>query len=163
MHYDQPSDSTLALIQSTLEEFHPELVEAQVTVDAIMAFNDKGFPVKEGGYPALACTKINSLVNRIKGFMDASIYIDGSAFESMGEAEQKALIDRQLYCLTVVRDKEQNIKTDDAGRSKLRLKKCDYRLSWFREIAVRHKENSPEVYQAKLLWRNDGKTFFPQA
>lgn len=163
MHYDIPSESTVTLIQSTLGEFHPELAEAQVTVDAIMAYNDKGFPVKEGGYPALACTKINSLVNRIKGFKDASITIDGAAFESMAEAEQKAIIDRQLYCLSVVRDKEQNIKVDDASRPKLRVKKCDYRLSWFREIAVRHKENSPEVYQAKLLWRNDSKTFFPQA
>lgn len=162
MHYDIPSETTLTLIQSTIKEFHPELEEAQVIVDAIMAYNNKGFPVKEGGYPALACTKINSLVNRIKGFKDASITIDGDAFDSMNEAEQKALIDRQLYCLTVVRDKEQNIKVDDAGRAKLRVKKCDYRLSWFREIAVRHKENSPEVYQAKLLWRNDGKTFFSQ-
>lgn len=162
MHYDIAPETVTSLIQSTIEEFHPELVEAQVTVDAVMAYNDKGFPIKEGGYPSLAVTKINSLVNRIKGFADVTISLDGEAFDSMSEAEQKALIDRQLYCLTVVRDKEQNVKVDDSGRPKTRIKKCDYRLSWFREIAVRHKENSPEVYQAKLLWNNDGKTFFPQ-
>lgn len=161
MHYDQPSEQVIALIKSTIKEFHPELDEAQVTVDAIMAYNDKGFAVKAGGYPALACIKANSLANRIKGLADALITIDGDSYDSMSEAQQKALIDDQLYCLMITRDKEQNIKTDDASRPKLRLKKCDYRLSWFREIAVRHGSNSPERYQAKVLWENDGKAFFP--
>lgn len=161
-HYDQPSEQVIALIKSTIKEFHPELDEAQVTVDAIMAYNDKGFAVKAGGYPALACIKANSLANRIKGLADALITIDGDSYDSMSEAQQRGLIDHELTHLNIKRDKEQNIVTDDAGRPKIKMKKHDYQMGWFREIAIRHGENSPEVYQAKLLWRNDGKTFFPQ-
>jgi hypothetical protein len=33
-------------------------------------------------------------------------------------------------------------------------------MGWFRDIALRHKENSPEVYQAQMLWQADATTFF---
>lgn len=161
-HYDTPDQSVLDLINSTIQEFHPELVEAQVTIDALMAFDDKGFPVKVGGYPAIASIKISSLKNRVKGFADAEIVFDKAAYDALSDDQRKGLIDHQLYYLMVKRDKEDNIKRDDVGRACLKMRKHDYQMGWFREIALRHKENSPEVYQAKLLWRNDGETFFPK-
>lgn len=162
MHYDIPDESTVQLIKSTLEKYHPELVEAGVTVEALMAFNDTGYPVKANGYPALACIRIVPLKSRIKGMADAEITIDKGAYDALNEPQREALLDHELNHLIVKRDKEQNIKVDDLDRPCLKMRKHDYQMGWFKVIAERHKENSPEVYQAKLLWRNDSKTFFPQ-
>lgn len=150
-------------VQSLIEANHPELVEANVTVDTIFAFDDKGgFPVKTNGYPSAANIKISNLKSRVKGAADAEIVLDRDAFNSMSAIQQQALIDRELYKLSVKRDKEGNIKTDDANRAKLGLKKFDYMLGWFKEIAVRHGADSPEVFQANILWQKDGRTFFPK-
>lgn len=163
-NYDTAPKEIIALINETTNEFHPELVEAGVTIEAVMAFDDKGgYPVKANGYPALACIRANSLKNRVKGFADAEITIDKSAYDALNDQQKKALIDHELFHLVVVRDKEGNIKHDDAERPKIKLKKHDYQFGWFREIALRHGENSPEVYQANLLWKNDGPTFFTRA
>jgi hypothetical protein len=162
-NYDQATPEIISLINETINKYHPELVEAQVTIEAVMAFDDKGgYPVKANGYPALACIRINSLKNRVKGFADAEITIDKNAYDALNNPQKIALLDHELYHLLVVRDKEGNIKTDDANRSKLRLKKHDYQMGWFKEIAARHGENSPEVYQANILWQKDGRTFFPK-
>lgn len=160
---DVPPQEVLDLIQACIEEYHPELSSAGVTVDAMFAFNDKTYPVKSGGYPAMAAIKINSVRNRKKGLKDAEITFDGEVYKSLSPEQAKALVDQQLFYLEIKKNKEGEIKRDDADRVVLKLKKVDYRLSWFREIALRHGQNSPEVYQAKLLWNNDGKTFFPAA
>ena len=149
-------------ITELLNENHPELVEANVTIGTIFAFDDKGgFPVKTNGYPSAANIKISNLKSRVKGEPDAEIVIDREAYNSMSDTQKKALLDRELYRLVIVRDKEGNVKTDDADRAKMRIKKFDYMLGWFREIAQRHGSDSPEVYQASMLWQKDGRTFFP--
>ena len=159
--YDIVPTEVLDLIKQTMEEYHEELHEADVTVDAIFAFNESGdYPVKFGGYPALAFIKINSLKNRVKGAMDAEITIDRDAYNAMSQLQRIALIDHELHHLIIARDKEDNIKFDDAERPKLKIRKHDYQMGWFRDIALRHKENSPEVYQAQMLWQADATTFF---
>jgi hypothetical protein len=161
--FDTTPESLNQTVQSLIEANHPELVEANVTVDTIFAFDDKGgFPVKTNGYPSSANIKINNLKSRIKGAADAEITIDRDAFNSMNEGQQQALLDRELYRLIVKRDKEGNVKVDDADRACLKIKKFDYMLGWFKEIAVRHGADSPEVYQANILWQKDGRTFFPK-
>ena len=161
--YDIVPKEVLDLIKQTTEEYHEELHEADVTVDAVFAFNESGdYPVKFGGYPALAVIKINSLKNRIKGAMDAEITIDRDAYNAMNQLQRIALIDHELHHLIIARDKEDNVKLDDAERPKLKIRKHDYQMGWFRDIALRHKENSPEVYQAQMQWQADAKTFFPK-
>ncbi len=162
--YDITSPEINETVQKLITANHPELVEANATVDTIFAFDDKGgFPVKTNGYPSAANIKISNLKSRVKGAADAEICIDRDAFNAMTEPQQLALIDRELYRLIVVRDKEGAVKRDDADRAKLRIKKFDYMLGWFKEIAVRHGTDSPEVYQANILWQKDGRTFFPKA
>lgn len=161
--YDTVPQEVLDLINSTMEQYHEELHNAEVTVDAMFAHNENGdHPVKLGGYPALAYIKITSLKNRIKGMMDAEIMIDGDAYKMMTEAQRIALIDHELHHLMLTYDKEENIKTDDANRPKLKMRKHDYQMGWFRDIALRHGDNSPEVFQAKMLWNADANTFFPK-
>lgn len=162
--YDKAPQEVIELINKTIDDFYPELKEAGVTVEALFAFSETAdYPVKFGGYPALAYIKISNLKSRVKGMADAEITIDKGAYEAMNPMQQRALLDHELHHLIVARDKDGNIKIDDCSRPKLKVKKHDYQMGWFREIAVRHGENSPEVYQAKLLWNNDGKTFFPAA
>jgi hypothetical protein len=162
--YDITNPQIADTITNLIEKNHPELLEAGATVDTIFAFDDKGgFPVKTNGYPSAANIKISNLKSRVKGALDAEIVIDRDAFNAMNELQREALLDRELYRLVVVRDKEGLIKTDDAGRVKLKIKKFDYMLGWFKEIAERHGENSPELYQANILWQRDGRTFFPKA
>ena len=162
-YYDTPTPEVAEIISSLIEEYYPDLKEAAATIESLFAYDNKGgFPVKAGGYPALACIKINNLKNRVKGFADAEIVIDAENFNAMTPEQRRALLDHELMHLIVVRDKEGAVKTDDASRPKIRLKKHDYQMGWFREIALRHGENSPEVYQAKMLWQKDGRTFFPK-
>ena len=159
--YDTAPQEVLDLIKSTMEQYHDELHNAGVTVDAMFAYDANGeHPVKHGGYPALAYIKITSLKNRIKGMADAEITIDGDAYNAMNELQRIALIDHELHHLIIARDKEDHIKFDDAERPKLKIRKHDYQMGWFRDIALRHKENSPEVYQAQMLWQADATTFF---
>lgn len=55
-------------IQSLITANHPDLVEGNVTVDTIFAFDDKGgFPVKTNGYPSSANIKVSNLKGRVKG------------------------------------------------------------------------------------------------
>jgi hypothetical protein len=161
--YDTASQEVLDLIKQVMEQYHEELNEADVTVDAMFAYDENGdHPVKHGGYPALAYIKVTSLKNRIKGMMDAEITIDGEAYKAMTQPQRIALIDHELHHLIIARDKEENIKLDDANRPKLKIRKHDYQMGWFRDIALRHGDNSPEVFQAKMLWNADANTFFPK-
>jgi len=162
-NFDITPSSIADTITNLIEKNHPELLESGATVDTIFAFDDKGgFPVKTNGYPSAANIKISNLKSRVKGAADAEICIDRDAYNSMTDLQREALLDRELHKLVVVRDKEGVIKTDDSSRPKMKLKKFDYMLGWFKEIAVRHGENSPEVYQANILWQRDGRTFFPK-
>lgn len=161
--FDITSPQIAETITKLIEANHPELVEANATVDSIFAFDDKGgFPVKTNGYPSAANIKISNLKSRVKGAADAEIILDREAFNAMSATQQEALIDRELYKLLVVLDKEGAVKTDDSGRPKLKIKKFDYMLGWFKEIAQRYGQDSPEVYQANILWQKDGRTFFPK-
>ena len=161
--FDTTPESINETVQSLIEANYPELVEGNVTVDTIFAFdNNGGFPVKTNGYPSSANIKISNLKSRVKGAADAEICIDRDAFNSMSVTQRGALLDRELYKLIIKRDKDGNIKTDDADRCCLKIKKFDYMLGCFKEVAVRHGGDSPEVYQANILWQKDGRTVFPK-
>lgn len=160
MHYDTPPQEVLDLIKETIEQYYPELRDNGVTVDATMAYPKEGAQLKCGGYPALAFVKINSLKHRIKGLKDSEITLDGQIWETLTEKQRAALIDHQLIQLQIVTDKDGAIKIDDASRPKIRLRKHDYVMKWFRETALRHGDDSVERYQARILLKNDGDTFF---
>lgn len=161
--FDIAPQSINDTISKLIAANHPELEESGATVDSIFAFDENGnHPVKTNGYPSAANVKINNLRSRIKGAKDAEITIDRDAFNSMTEPQQEALLDRELLRLEIARNKDGEIKRDDADRPKIKIRKFDYMLGWFKKIAQRHGADSPEVYQAKILWQKDGKTFFPE-
>jgi hypothetical protein len=159
--YEKAEPHVYARAEMLIEQFHPHLQKAELTLDILMATNENGDAVTHGGYPALAVVRIVNLKDRVKGMADAEITIDAKAYQNMTDQQRNALLDHELTHLQVVYDDHHIMKTDDIGRPRLKLKKHDYQFGWFREIAERHGKHSPEVYQAKILWEADGQAFFP--
>ncbi len=144
-----------------IELYHSEVKEAGVTIDFLFAYNENGNAVELHGYPALAVCKVINLKDRVKGCADVEITIDGKHFGEMSEEQKNALLDHELKHIVVMRDKDGDIATDDHGRPVIEMRKHDYQMGWFTEIAERHGLNSPEVTQARILWANDGQAYFP--
>ena len=159
--YERAPDEVEERAERLINLYHTDLELAGVRIDFIFATNDDGTAVTHHGYPALALCRVVSLKDRAKKMGDAEIVIDGVAYDAMSDAQKDGLLDHELEHLIVVRDKDGEIATDDLYRPKLKLKKHDWQMGWFTNIAQRHGMNSPEVYQAKILWDNDGQAFFP--
>ena len=52
-----------------------------------------------------------------------------------------------------------NTKRDAQGRPKIKLRKHDFQVGWFHEIARRHGEHSVEVRQCRELVSEQGQTY----
>ncbi len=159
--YDLAPDHIVNRATRMMETYHPDLAKIELKLDILIAKSDNGPAVAVGGYPALACIRILNIKDRLKGNGDAEITIDVDAYEEMSSAQQDALIDHELAHLILCKDDDGFVKLDDVGRPKLKMRKHDYQLGWFREIAMRHGKDSVEVSQARILWNQDGQAFFP--
>ena len=157
--YSKAAADVLSIVKSTTSKFHGEVEKAGVTIDVLMAYNPDGHAVTHGGYPAQAKVKIVSLKDRAKGCKDAEIIIDDRNWDKLSDAERKALIDHELEHLEVQYE-EGEVKIDDLGRPKLKIKKHDWQMGWFDVIARRHGESSPEVRQASELMAKNGQLYF---
>lgn len=159
--YDLAPEHIVKRTERMLETHHQDLANIGLKLDILIATSDNGPAVAVGGYPALACIRVLNIKDRVKGNGDAEITIDASAYEKMSSAQQDALIDHELAHLLLCRDEEGAALFDDHDRPKLKMRKHDYQFGWFTEIARRHGQNSVEVTQAKILWQEDGQSFFP--
>lgn len=150
----------LKVLQKALKEFHPDLVEAKVTIDCLFAFgpdDDEGvIPVKLHGYPCQAVVRRTGLKERAKGCADAEIVIDEGNWNSLHVNEQLALIDHELEHLVVVK-KDGEIQRDDLGRPKLKMKLHDYEIGGFENVTKRHKDASAEVRNYKAFHDKHGQ------
>lgn len=169
--YDRAPTEVAERAYKLIGKYHPDVNEADLTIDFIFVRNPDGAAVTHGGYRALALCKVISLKDRAMDRGDVEIQIDAEVYEKMSSAEKDALLDHELYHIEVQRedpegdgdqgDARGSIKTDDLDRPKVRLKKHDYQFGWFTAIAERHGPASPEVVQAKILWDEAGQAFFP--
>lgn len=163
--YTECDSDVRDLVDSLLVLWHRDLREADVTIKLMFAENDTGDALKHGGYPALAIAKINNLKSRCEGLDDCSITIDKRWWDEHDDDEsRKALLDHELEHFIICRDDQGRIKTDDANRPKLRMKKHDFSIGGFFVIAKRHKQNAVEVgqifavnreFRQLELWPND--------
>lgn len=150
-----PADSeAVELLREVLQEHHPDLVEAGVTINLLFANAKagadgevKGPALKLHGYPCLATVKINSLKDRIEGKKDATIELDGDVWHEHAEARKKAIH------LVVAREKDGSVKLDDAGRPKLKMRLHDMVVGGFTEVLERHgQEHAGEADHVKALF-----------
>ncbi len=151
----------LTVIDNMQVEYHGEL--DGVTVAALFVFDlESTMPVlKHQGYPAQAVARITPVRERALGLADASIVIDRSNWLTLSQRQRDALIDHELTHLERVLDKETGQPVCDVlDRPKLAMRRHDYQLGWFDEVAQRHGEASPEVRQAKQLMEASGQLYF---
>ena len=162
--YEKAPAAVAKVGERVLKEYHSDLHKIGITIDYVFANNEGTAPaVSHGGYPALAVCRILGLKDRALGRSDAEITIDQSAWDGMSDEEQVALLDHEITHLSLVRDaKSDEIKFDDMSRPRLKIKKHDWHVGWFEAVARRHGKNSPEVYQAKLMWDRAGNAFWPE-
>lgn len=160
----QHVDATVhAMATEIMEKHHPRLRFADgefVKLCIMFAFGDANSneaPLKVNGYPCAAVVSVINLKQRVDKRADAEILIDQSQWDSMSEAQRRALLDHEITHLELqVEDNTGIVKTDDIGRPKLRLRLHDWQLGGFREVAHRHGEDAPEVMLAKQFEKDYG-------
>jgi len=152
--YQLAPKDVLHVVERMMKQYHPELRDANVSVDCLFAHaaRDKngdsvGHSIKHGGYPANAIIRIIGLKDRTAGRGDAEMVIDGDQWELWSEQEQAALVDHELTHLELVVDKHGTLVRDDLNRPKLKSRKHDHQFGWFDCVARRHGEASFEVRQ----------------
>ncbi len=168
--FERADESIHRLMQKTMDEFHPGLRDAQVTVDCVMAHAKRdaegqplGPALKLHGVPAHAIAKILKLKDRAMGRADGEITIDGDRWDTWTAAQQKALLDHELEHFQLKLDREGGVVRDDLDRPSLKMKHHDWDFGWFTSIAQRHGPASFECQQAEQVFQKDGQFLFPFA
>lgn len=139
------------------------LIDAEIKIDFVFAYPDldettgepKGDALKKNGVKALGITRKLPLKDRAMGRADAEIALDGAWWEKAPGAEQRALLDHELFHLVPTG------KRDDLGRPLLKLRPHDYEFGWFEAVANRHGNASQERQQAQRLIDQSGQFFWP--
>jgi hypothetical protein len=153
------------ILQTVLETWHPELVDAGVTIGVQFASpgedDDSGkSAVILHGYECAAVFRITPYRWRVRGVEDAVIEIDGNTWKSLTAEERTALIDHEVTHCELVRDREGVLKADKAGRPKLRCRLHDVVIGGFASVARRHGESALEVQEARKIQEAYGQLLF---
>lgn len=167
----QKCDKDVAdLAQELLKKYEPHkpLIELEVKIDFVFAFadtNDKGIEtnnaLSKNGIKALGITRKIPLKDRVLGRGDAEIALDGGWWQKASGDEQAALLDHELWHISVKADKNGNVKYDDIGRPEIQLRKHDVECGFFKCIAERHGDASQERIQAKAIMDKFGQFLWP--
>lgn len=163
-----PTEVTmLANAVLAMHESHKPIVDHGVKIDFLFAYpkyddNDKpvGDAIKQNGIKALGLCRKTSLKDRVKGMGDAEILVDYEWWKDATEAQQMALLDHELHHIQV-NALNGVLKTDDAGRPVLRLRKHDVQVGWFKVVSERNGVHSQERIQAAAMMEAYGQYFWP--
>src|SRR5581483_4448710 len=155
--------------KAILDKYHPEFAGVAPRIDYVFAnatVQEDGTPtgpaLTHNGYPAAALARIIPIKDRVMGRGDCEIVIDADQWPLLTEEEQNALLDHELEHFVVCRDKYGQPILDDANRPKLKLKKHDFQVGWFHNVARRHGIASAEVRQfQQLVFDDDGQWYLP--
>jgi Putative phage metallopeptidase len=149
-------------------EDHRPLSDHKVKINALFSYPnlDKyGRPIEDAikvnKYKALACIKVTSYKDRVKGMADAEMLIDYTFWEKASTLERTALIDHELTHLQVKVDDYGRALLDKVKRPKLYLRNHDVQIGWFASVAKRYGKHSIEVKQAEILFDKLGQSYWP--
>lgn len=159
----QLADPTVhAMAHEVMEAHHPELRMPDglyIRLCIMFAFGDANSDepaLKLHGYPSAAIVKIIPYDQRVDKRADAEIKIDQSQWEAFNDTQRRALLDHEITHLEILKDDIGLVKTDDAGRPKLRMRLHDWQIGGFRSIAQRYGADAPEVVTAKAFEKDYG-------
>ncbi len=159
--FSDASEDVLISQEQMTKAHHEELRKVKVTALFIYDDEEPKQVLMHQGYRAAAMIRICSLRERASGTADAVMIVDRACWLEMSKPQRDALVDHELMHLELVED-EQTGKTkyDAIGRPKLRMRKHDHQFGWFDAVALRHKEASIEVSQARALIASTGQLYF---
>ncbi len=169
--FERADKSVEKLAKELIEKYetHKPLAAYDAKIDYVFAYgdvDDKGRQLNDaltkGGLKALGIAKIISLKERALDRGDDEISLDGDWWKLATEDQQAALLDHELHHISIKADKSGNVQYDDLGRPKIKLRKHDVEVGWFKCIAERHGEASQERIQAKAIMDFSGQYFFPE-
>lgn len=154
-----PSHKIVEHLGNMLRRHHRQLYEAEVTIDVLLVRNvskdgeEIDPALSHNGYAAAATVKINSLSDRVEGKADATIKIDGNRWDEWPDARLDAILDHELTHLELKVDEEQPalVLRDDVGRPLLRMRKHDFQMGFFSEVAERHNQFAVETEQLQQV------------
>lgn len=149
-------------LRKVIRQWHPRLLQAEVTFAVLMARNEKDAPLKVRGHKALACIRIVPYVWRVAGMADVLLQIDAEEWESLDTDSQYALLDHELchidlkeFVLKPNDDGEliaTGIGRDDCGRPKLVTVHGDWMGGdGFRVVVERHGAAAIECINARRV------------
>ena len=149
----QAGPDVVRLAGEVMAKYHPDLAEAGVTLCLLMAAarvdgrtgEPRGPAVTLHGYPCKATIKVNSEKDRVEGKADLTVTIDAAAYDDMAEAERVSLLDHELEHAVLLREKDGAVRTDDAGRPRVKLRPHDFQLGGFVNVCDRHKQHAHEA------------------
>lgn len=166
--YGLTDRETEGLIADVMQQHHPDLHSIKVMVKTLFAFGPvneagekTGPAIKVGGYRAAACTKVQSIKQRVLGNGDALMILDGDDWPDWTDEERRALVDHELTHLEPQIDADKVAQTDDIGRPKLKARLHDWQLGGFREVVKRHGAHSFDQQQVDRLVESHGQYLFP--
>lgn len=150
-----PSD-VRAVVMQAMSDYHPELVEYEVTVKVLLAYapiNEAGEPIgpaiRHHGYQAHAMMRVNSLRDRVEGKTDATVIIDGDHYQEWPAEKLVALADHELRHLELVTKPDEHgnpvVQIDDAERPKLKIRPHDLEIGAFVDVIDRHGRHAIEA------------------
>lgn len=146
--YTKDDGSAGAIVDQLFKLFYQDLSRAEVTVEILHCQGG----LRHHGYAAAGTVKVNSLKDRAAGLADCRIVLDGDGWEKWDRKRRQALLDHELFHLELQRDKEEQIKADDLGRPKLRLRLHDHQLGVFEEVIARNKQHSFDAQMVAKSW-----------
>jgi len=151
--YGPASADALAVLDEMKQAHHKRLVETEVTILLQAAYGKRDDEsgelvspaLKWAGYPAVALARVTSLADRQAGVEDCRIQYDADLWGSWTISQKRALLDHELSHFELVVDDEGNIKGDDLGRPKLKLRPHDAQVGAFFDIIHRHGRDAMEA------------------
>lgn len=159
----QKADENVQFELTVVVDLHHKVLRVcGVTVAVVMVGDvddetgEVGHCLQCAGYPAAATIRITPVHQRVLGMADAIMTIDEAVWDELDEQERMALLDHELCHLQVRGERgvlsidgddklSGSVKTDDAKRPVLKLRKHDWQLGGFFEVARRHGLAAVEV------------------
>jgi hypothetical protein len=160
-------DFALAIL-AQYETYKPVL-DAKVNIEFLFAHGERdpetdaivSDAITLRGFRALGtCRKTNS-EERAAGRGDAVVMLDADWWEEADEAAQRALLDHQLFHIDVCHDEDGIVIKDKGGRPRLRMRKHDVELGFFKLVAERNGVHSQECKLAKIIMDHSGQAYWP--
>jgi hypothetical protein len=151
--FEDPDDDVVEQLNAVMQEYHPDLQDAELKVAILMAHGDSddddGPAIVRGGREHEAIIESVPYKWRCLGVADALITIDAARWEDLSDAERDALLDEKLQMVRLKMTKDGIRATDDRNRPKLEKRKPDWHLDGYISVAQRHGDSSPEARAAR--------------